>query len=72
MTRGQHMRACRIAAGLSLRELGEKAGVQFVTVCRLENDRHAGNIATIELLADALGVSIDEYIGHKPGEADEA
>ncbi|MBP5461213.1 MAG: helix-turn-helix transcriptional regulator [Lachnospiraceae bacterium] len=64
MTRGQHMRACRKAAGLSLRELDAMTGITFVTINRLELDHHAGNIATIEILADALGVSIDEYVGH--------
>lgn len=65
MTRGQHMRACREAAGLSLRELAEMTGVTFTTIHRLEMGYHEGNIVTIEILADALGVSIDEYIGHE-------
>lgn len=65
MTRGQHMRACRKAAGLTLRELAEKSGVWFGTINRLEMGHNDGSIVTIELLADALGVSIDEYIGHE-------
>ena len=65
MTRGEHMREARLKAGLTLRELGNISGVQFVTIGRLELGKRAGSIQTIELLADALGLSIDEYTGHE-------
>ena len=67
MTRGEHMRAARKSAGLTQRELAALAGVERVTVARLECGMHQGGIDTIVLLADALGISIDEYIGHQCG-----
>lgn len=65
MTRAQAMRAARHRSGLSLRELAEKAKVSFITIHRLETGERCGGIDTIECLADALGLSIDEYIGHE-------
>lgn len=65
MTRGEHMREARLKAGLTLRELGSISGVQFGTINRIETGRNNGSIQTIELLADALGLTIDEYIGHE-------
>lgn len=65
MTRGKAMRAARKKAGLSLEELAARAGVQRNTVGRAERDEHVGRIDTIELLADVLCISIDEYIGRE-------
>ena len=67
MTRGEHMRKARKAAGLSIPELAFKAGVSVGCLGSLECGTNNGNITTLELLADALGLSIDEYIGHKVG-----
>lgn len=65
MTRGEAMRSVRIKAGLSLEELAERAGVQKNTIGRIERNEHIGRIDTIELLADVLCISIDEYIGRE-------
>lgn len=64
MTMGEHMRAARLKAGLSMQQLSELAGVEKNTVARLERGEHRGNVDTIIYLADSLGISIDEYIGH--------
>ena len=64
MTRAEHMREAREKAGLTLRKLGEMSGVWYVTIGRLERGERNGNLSTVELLADALGISIDEYVGH--------
>lgn len=64
MIGGACMLQHRKRAGLSLRELAAMAGVQYNTICRLERGTHLGRIDTLELLADALGLSIDEYVGH--------
>lgn len=64
MTRGEAMRAARKKAGWLLKDLAEAAGVAHGTLSQLERDLHAGSITTIELLADTLGISIDEYVGH--------
>lgn len=65
MTRGEAMRAARHRAGKTLRQLAHDTGVSHTTIYRLENDIRCGSISTIELLADALGLSIDEYTGHE-------
>lgn len=66
MTRGEIMRMWRERAGLSQCELAELSGIHQVTISALEKGRNSGgNLDTIELLADALGLSIDEYVGHK-------
>ncbi len=59
------MRAARKKAGWLLNDLAEAAGVAHGTLSQLERDLHAGSITTIELLADTLGISIDEYVGHE-------
>ena len=66
MTRGEIMRMWREKRGLSQIELAELSGIHQVTISALEKGRKSGgNLDTIELLADALGLSIDEYVGHE-------
>lgn len=65
MTVGQAMRETRKLAGLTQEQLAAKASINRVTLARLESDRHVGRIDVIENLADALGVSIDRYTGHR-------
>ena len=60
------MRMWREKRGLSQLELAELSGIHEVTISALEKGRNSGgNLDTIELLSDALGLSIDEYVGHK-------
>lgn len=66
MTRGEYMRKARLDAGLSIVRLAEISGIAQATISLLERKSlHGGWIDTIEILADALGLSIDEYVGHK-------
>lgn len=65
MTRGEAMRKARLAQGYGLNELADRAGVAHGTLSYLERDISTGNIVTLELLADALGLSVDEYVGHE-------
>lgn len=65
MTRGQSMQAARKAAGMTQQQLADRSGVERVTIARLECDKHQGHIDTIVILADALGLSVDDYIGHE-------
>lgn len=58
------MRKLRQEAGLNIVELANLSTVSHVTITRLELDRGSPNLETIILLADALGLSIDEYVGH--------
>ena len=65
------MREARLRAGLTLRQLEEKSGVHYQTIWRIEQCNNNGTINIIELLADALGLSIDAYTGHEvKGEED--
>ena len=59
------MRMHRERAGLSQYELADLSGVTQNTIWALEHDKNNGSVTTVELLADALGLSIDEYVGHK-------
>ena len=60
------MRMHRERAGLSQLELARLSGISQVTITALEKGRNSGgNLDTIELLSDALGLSIDAYVGHK-------
>ena len=65
MTRGEIMRMWRERAGLSQYELADLSGVTQKTIWALEHDKNNGSVTTVELLADALGLSIDAYVGHK-------
>lgn len=67
MIQGEAMRRARKAAGLSGRQLAELSGVAHTTIYLLENPHNtrSGMLETVELLADALGLSIDEYVGHE-------
>lgn len=65
MTRGEYMRMARNSAMLSTAQLSVMSGVPVCTIRSLEcNVSRSGRIDTLELLADALGISIDEYVGH--------
>ena len=66
MTRGETMRMWRERARLTQCELAKLSGISQATICAVEIGRNSGgNLDTIELLADALGLSIDAYVGHE-------
>lgn len=66
MTQGEHMRKARKRAGLSIEKLSRLTGIGQTTIGALERDTNrSGTIYTIGRLADALGISIDEYVGHE-------
>ena len=69
-TPGECMKACRIRAGLSVAELSELSAVDAVTIYAWESDRYAPRLSSMILVVDALGISIDEYVGHVVREAD--
>jgi transcriptional regulator with XRE-family HTH domain len=54
------LRQWRDRRGLSLRALADRAGVSFVTVSRIENDRLSPTVAMLEKLAEALEISVRE------------
>lgn len=65
MTMGEAMRAARKKAGMTQCKLSKISGVTRNNISEYENDHKSPNICTVEALADSLGISIDEYIGHE-------
>lgn len=63
---GKHMAKARECRGFTSQELAKQAGISHATVYSLEKGRVSGSMQVIRMLADALGISIDEYIGHVP------
>jgi transcriptional regulator with XRE-family HTH domain len=61
------LRHWRERRGYSVRGLAERAGVGFVTVSRIENDRMSPTVAMLEKLAEALEISVrDFFVPGKP------
>jgi transcriptional regulator with XRE-family HTH domain len=59
---GTKLRRLRRARALSLRDLGERSGVAFDTINRLELDKQDAQARTVRALAEALGVEPAELI----------
>jgi transcriptional regulator with XRE-family HTH domain len=64
MTVGEAMRAAREEAGLTQYELAAITGISPTSLNQYERDKHTPRIDMAEMLADTLGISIDEYVGH--------
>jgi transcriptional regulator with XRE-family HTH domain len=56
-TIGERLKEARERHFMTQEELAEQAGVQVVTISRIENDRYLGKprLSTIRKLAEALG-----------------
>jgi predicted transcriptional regulator len=61
-----HLREWRHKRGLSVRKLGERAGVHFVSVARLEVGTYDPRLSTLRKLAKALNITVCELIGEAP------
>jgi XRE family transcriptional regulator, regulator of sulfur utilization len=59
---GQRLRELRVERALSLRALGERSGVAYDTINKLELGQRPARLATIRKLADALGVEPRELM----------
>jgi transcriptional regulator with XRE-family HTH domain len=68
MTVGKAMRRAREKAGLTQNELSAITGVRAASISQYENDVYLPRVDMAEILADSLGISIDEYIGHNVSE----
>ncbi len=64
MTIGESMKAARERAGLTRRQLSERSGVHAVTIGTQERGERIPSLLSVIDLADSLGITIDEYIGH--------
>ena len=68
MTIGDYMRRARQKAGLTIIQLSEKSGFNAAVISQIETEKVEPRIYTVIDLADTLGISVDEYIGHKAKE----
>ena len=59
---GQRLRSERVARGLSLRELAERAHVSASLVSQIETGRAQPSVSTLYALADELSISVDELL----------
>lgn len=64
-TIGQSIRQHRKKAKLTIKELAEKTGYCYNHIQGIEKDEHTPKITTVIDIADLLGVSIDELVGHE-------
>lgn len=66
MTLGSRIRECRLEQGLSLHDLSEKLNVSESTVLRYEKGViNKLSEKTIQIIADALGVSVSYLLGEQ-------
>lgn len=56
---GSRIREARVASGMSLRELARQLGVSPSFVSQLENDKSQPSVATLYMMSQLLGLSID-------------
>lgn len=62
---GNRIKDLRELKGLTQKQLGEKIGVTAETIARYENSNRNPNIETLNKIAEALGVTINELAGNK-------
>lgn len=68
---GSRLRAARMRAGLTLREMARRLGVSPSFVSQLENGRSQPSVATLYSMAQLLHVSIDElFVRERPHSVD--
>lgn len=73
------LRSARTSAGLSLRELSRQTGVSPSMLSQVENGRSEPSVATLQILATHLSVSLDDLLANDivrrpeaPGEVEAA
>jgi transcriptional regulator with XRE-family HTH domain len=59
---GKRLQELRVERALTLRALGERSGVAYDTINKLELGRRPAHASTIRKLAEALGVEPKELI----------
>ncbi len=60
-TFGERLKTLRLAKGWSQQELGERIGVSRQAIDQFERGRNGPKWETVCALADALGVSVEEF-----------
>jgi transcriptional regulator with XRE-family HTH domain len=64
MTVSDAARSARKRKGITREHLSKISGVPVAVISRIERGKTNPRLSSVELLADALGLSIDEYVGH--------
>lgn len=59
---GERIRAVRKAAGVTQRELAERLGIFYQQISQYERGERNPKYETVEKIADALGISVEELI----------
>ncbi len=67
MTVGEAMRKARKNQGVSVDELAKKSGYHPQQIWSWENETFMPRLTAVIDIADALGISVDELIGHSVG-----
>lgn len=67
---GSALRGHRVSAGLSIRDLGKSAAISSAMISRIENGQVSPSLATLEVLAAALGVPVVSLFQHTIRTAD--
>lgn len=62
MTTGELIKAARKKAGMTQEELGSKLGVSGSSIAQWENDLRNPKLDTLQRIASALGVPVQELI----------
>jgi transcriptional regulator with XRE-family HTH domain len=60
---GAAIRAERVTAGLSLRDLAERTGVSNAYLSQIERGLHEPSISVLSAIAEALDVSLEALLG---------
>lgn len=63
---GSRIRQRREELGLSLREVSARSGLSLNAISRIERGDNSPTVATLHLIAGALGVSITEFFAAEP------
>ena len=58
---GMRLRKLRAGAGLSIRALAEKSGLNINTLSLIENGRTSPSVSTLQQLAQGLGLPVTEF-----------
>jgi transcriptional regulator with XRE-family HTH domain len=59
---GKNLRQARERAGLTQEVVAERSGVHPTEVSRIESGKRDPRVATVEALADAVGVSVSDLL----------
>jgi transcriptional regulator with XRE-family HTH domain len=68
---GQVLKRLREAADLSQMDLAVKAGLNLFTIAKLEQGKRDPTWETVQALAEALGVSCEEFVTRPPAEGED-